>query len=293
MILYLAPTLIAFARGHQNRRALGQLNLYGGWTIFGWFTALVWSLYPEPSSYPRTRFQQDKADADDPIPAPLELVSPSESNGIPKLTGDIRPLIPKLGLRNFWYPAIKASRVGAKHPVQVSLLGEDLCLFRTEDGNVAAIQDVCPHRGARLSEGTCHWKGTVSCPYHGWVYDEHGKNVAVLAEGPDSTVCGQRGTEAKVYPATVLKGVVFTWIGDDEPAPIEEDVPAEFFDPDIVIYANDEIYWNTNWEVALENSHGFPCQLSAPRSLAINVSLACSHAARSCRFSRRLYRKWF
>ena len=179
---------------------------------------------------------------------------PTETQTVPKLTGDIRPLIPPLGLRNYWYPAITAAKVGTKHPVQVTLLGEDLCLFRTESDGIAAIQDVCPHRGARLSEGSCHWKGTVSCPYHGWVYDAQGQNVAVLAEGPDSTVCGQKGTEAKAYPVQVLKGIVFAWMGDGEPAPIEEDVPAEFFDPDVVIYANDDIYWHTNWEVALENS---------------------------------------
>ena len=27
---------------------------------------------------------------------------------IPKLSGDIRPLVPKLGLRNYWYPAVAA-----------------------------------------------------------------------------------------------------------------------------------------------------------------------------------------
>ncbi len=254
LLIYLAPVLIAFARRHQNRHALGKFNVLGGWTIFGWFTALVWSLYPEPSSYPRTRFQGDKADTTTTALTDLELTDGPEPQAIPKLTGDLRPFIPQLGLRNYWYPAILASRVTAKYPTQVSLLGEDLCLFRTEDDDIAAIQDICPHRGARLSEGDCHWKGTVACPYHGWVYDRHGKNVAVLAEGPDAKVCGQRGTEAKVYPVQVLKGVVFTWMGDDEPAPIEEDVPAEFFDPSVVIYTNDQIYWDTNWEVALENS---------------------------------------
>lgn len=162
--------------------------------------------------------------------------------------------MPRLGLRNYWYPAILAKRIGYRYPMQVRMLGEELCLFRTEDDDIAAIGDICPHRGARLSEGDCHWKGTVACPYHGWVYDRHGNNVAVLSEGPDSAVCGKKGTEAKVYPVRVLKGVVFAWIGDDEPAPIEEDVPEEFFDPDTVIYTNDLIYWRTSWEVALENS---------------------------------------
>jgi phenylpropionate dioxygenase-like ring-hydroxylating dioxygenase large terminal subunit len=175
------------------------------------------------------------------------------TGAIPRLSGDIRHLIPKLGLRNYWYPALKDSRVGWRKPVKVSMLGEELCLFRGATGAVVAIQDVCPHRGARLSEGDCHYQGTVACPYHGWVYDESGKNVAVLSEGPLSRVCGKPGTEAKVYPTRTLKGVVFAWIGEGEPAPIEEDVPEEFFDEDALVLTG-EVYWRCNWEVALENS---------------------------------------
>jgi phenylpropionate dioxygenase-like ring-hydroxylating dioxygenase large terminal subunit len=172
---------------------------------------------------------------------------------IPKLSGDIRPLIPKLGLRNYWYPALKASAVGSRKPVKVSMLGEDICFFRGVMGNVVAIQDVCPHRGARLSEGDCHYRGTVACPYHGWVFDEGGKNVAVLSEGPASGVCGKPGTEAKAYPTRTLKGMVFVWVGDGDAATIEEDVPEEFFDDDALVLVG-QVHWSCNWEVALENS---------------------------------------
>ena len=134
------------------------------------------------------------------------------------------------------------------------MLGDVICFFRGESGKVAAIADVCPHRGALISEGTCHFKGTVSCPYHGGVFNEQGKNVAVLGEGPDSSVTGKIGTEARVYSTQELKGVVFIWMGDEAPAPIEEDVPEEFFDPDTRIFFNDGIHWKTNWEVGLENS---------------------------------------
>jgi len=175
------------------------------------------------------------------------------NGAVPKLSGDIRHLIPKLGLRNYWYPATNAKRVGSRTPVKVSLLGEDVCLFRGVMGDVVAIQDVCPHRGARLSEGTCHYKGTVACPYHGWVFDESGKNVMVLSEGPTSGVCGKPGTEARMYPTRTLKGVVFVWMGDGDPAPIEEDVPEEFFDDEALILTG-QVYWKCNWEVALENS---------------------------------------
>ena len=54
-LIYWAPSLIAYLRRHRNRRALLALNTFGGWTIFAWVAALVWSIYPEPSSYPRSQ----------------------------------------------------------------------------------------------------------------------------------------------------------------------------------------------------------------------------------------------
>jgi phenylpropionate dioxygenase-like ring-hydroxylating dioxygenase large terminal subunit len=172
---------------------------------------------------------------------------------VPNLRGDIRHLIPVMGLRNYWYPAIAKRRIPKRRPTQVKMLGEDICIYRGAREQAVAVRDVCPHRGARLSEGTCHWKGTVSCPYHGWTFDEQGKNVAVLSEGPDSKICGKPGTEAKLFPTQEMKGVVFVWIGDEEPAPIEEDVPEEFFDPKSSIIFSDHTYWKTNWAIALEN----------------------------------------
>src|SRR5437868_3646274 len=117
---------------------------------------------------------------------------------VPKLSGDIRHLIPTLGLREYWYPAIPADKVGRHRPRKVRLLGTDLACFRDRDGTVVALDDVCPHRGARLSEGRCHFAGTVTCAYHAWTFDAQGTNVAVLSEGPDSKVCGKPGTEARV-----------------------------------------------------------------------------------------------
>ena len=57
---------------------------------------------------------------------------------IPKLSGDSRPLIPKLGLRNYRYPAELDRKVGSRKPTKVSLLGEEICLFRGGTGSVAA-----------------------------------------------------------------------------------------------------------------------------------------------------------
>ena len=47
---YLLPSIIGWARGHRNERALVAFNVFTGWTVVGWVVALVWSVYNEPSN---------------------------------------------------------------------------------------------------------------------------------------------------------------------------------------------------------------------------------------------------
>ncbi|MFD2783189.1 superinfection immunity protein [Novosphingobium pokkalii] len=37
------PSFVAYKRGRHNRSAILLLNLFLGWTFFGWVIALVWS----------------------------------------------------------------------------------------------------------------------------------------------------------------------------------------------------------------------------------------------------------
>ncbi len=46
--LYFLPTLIAAHRGH-GVAGIVLLNLFFGWTVFGWLAMLVWALASRPS----------------------------------------------------------------------------------------------------------------------------------------------------------------------------------------------------------------------------------------------------
>ena len=71
-----------------------------------------------------------------------------------------------------------------------------IAVFRTDDDEVFATSDRCPHKGGPLSEGIVHGK-SVTCPLHNWVFSlETGE-----AQGADS---GQIAT----YPARVENGRV-------------------------------------------------------------------------------------
>lgn len=92
-------------------------------------------------------------------------------------------------LKNMWYAVALSANVGSKEPVKVQLCGREMVLFRdATSGDVQALDNVCPHRGAPLSSGWLSEKesGTcVVCPYHGWALDGAGalKDVPVSGGG--------------------------------------------------------------------------------------------------------------
>jgi len=156
-----------------------------------------------------------------------------------------------LGFRNYWYPALLSRRLGRK-PVSLRMLGEDLVFFRYE-GKVYALQDLCPHRGMPLSQGKCEFPGTptISCCYHGWTFDiTNGQLVAAITDGPDSPLIGK--VQVHSYPVEERKGVIWVYIGNGEPVPLEEDVPEVFLQPDTVVASRITVR-KGNWRLAAEN----------------------------------------
>ena len=74
-------------------------------------------------------------------------------------------------LRRYWQPVALAEELppgGA--PLPVRLLGEDLVLFRDEQGRPGLLGLHCSHRGADLSYGRLE-DGGLRCLYHGWLFD--------------------------------------------------------------------------------------------------------------------------
>lgn len=54
----------------------------------------------------------------------------------------------------------------------------DIAVFRTQDDQLFALRDRCPHKGGPLSAGLVHGK-RVTCPLHNWVLElQSGEAVA-------------------------------------------------------------------------------------------------------------------
>lgn len=47
---------------------------------------------------------------------------------------------------------------------------KEIAIFKTKDGSVFAINNICPHKQGKLADGLVHEK-SVTCPLHNWDID--------------------------------------------------------------------------------------------------------------------------
>src|SRR5581483_753563 len=87
-------------------------------------------------------------------------------------------------MRRFWHPValIEELPVGGP-PVSLKLFGEELVLFRDDEGKPGLLGLHCPHRGADLSYGRVE-DGGLRCIYHGWLLDRAGRCLEQPGEPP-------------------------------------------------------------------------------------------------------------
>ena len=153
---------------------------------------------------------------------------------------------------DYWYPVLESRRLGKK-PAAITLLGEKIALVRDRN-RVYAIHNRCPHRGVPLSAGRQECAGTISCIYHGWTYDlASGELLAALTDGPDSPICGKAIVRIKTYPAEERAGLIWVYVGQEPPPPVEDDIPEELLAADARVYPMVE-FRKGNWRYAMENA---------------------------------------
>lgn len=110
-------------------------------------------------------------------------------------------------VKNVWY--IAAFDKEFEQPfVARRLLDMPVIMFRTSDGVLAALDDLCPHRFLPLSSGK-RVDDELQCGYHGMKFS---------AEGHCTCVPGQANIPSaatvKTYPIVSRHGFAWIWMGD-------------------------------------------------------------------------------
>ena len=117
-------------------------------------------------------------------------------------------------LSNIWYfglPSRDLSRGKLQHR---QICGEPVVFGRAPDGEVFALRDLCPHRGAPLSEGGFR-NGDLECCYHGWTFDIGGRCTSIPALVADDPVDLSKIT-VPAFPVREAQGLIWIWMGDGD-----------------------------------------------------------------------------
>ena len=111
-------------------------------------------------------------------------------------------------LMNDWHPVAEAAQLAYTPMVAVRLLGEDLVIWRAGETYIAA-QDLCIHRGAKVSLGRVA-DDCLVCPYHGWSYAADGRCVRIPAH-PEQTPPAK--ARLQIYPIRERYGLLWVCLG--------------------------------------------------------------------------------
>ena len=152
------------------------------------------------------------------------------------------------GLRNVWHPVLPSWAVG-NSPVGITRLGDNLVLWRDDGGQVQALEDRCPHRGAKLSLGR-NLGDRVACCYHGVEVNGTGTVVSV----PAVSGCPMEGRSCvRSYPVQEVAGGIFVYFGDEahlEPPVLDlpQALVGDAYDQFLCV-----AYWDCNYRYAIDN----------------------------------------
>ncbi|MEH6569537.1 MAG: Rieske 2Fe-2S domain-containing protein [Halioglobus sp.] len=104
-----------------------------------------------------------------------------------------------------WFGLCFASELEVGELKKVRLAGRDVVVFRTESGDVAALNNYCSHLGAALHQGEVVGE-TVRCPFHHWQWNGQGKCTAI----PYAQKIPGKAT-IDVIPVCEVNGMIMGW----------------------------------------------------------------------------------
>uniref|UniRef100_UPI00358F49A6 cholesterol 7-desaturase nvd-like isoform X2 n=1 Tax=Myxine glutinosa TaxID=7769 RepID=UPI00358F49A6 len=131
--------------------------------------------------------------------------------------GSIPPNFP-----NGWYRVLDSRELRAGQVLPVYVIGEQLAVFRAEEGQVAIFHAYCPHLGANLAIGGKVSGNCLECPFHGWRFRaEDGMCVGIpyAKKVPEFA-------RTKVWPSCEMNGLIYMWYHCDGIEP-EWNVPKQ------------------------------------------------------------------
>ena len=179
--------------------------------------------------------------------------------------------------------------------------GEQIVVVRGRDGQVRAFFNVCRHRGSRICLEPRGNVRTLTCPYHGWVYDLEGSLVHAPLMAADFD---KRDWPLHRCRVRLWEGLIFVCLaaeGDGDVGDLDAITetfaryarPYRLADARIVHQATYPT--DANWKLAVENFREcYHCAAAHPEYTAVNayVNDGNRDPARRARTVERWVEEW-
>jgi len=140
----------------------------------------------------------------------------------------------------------------------VTIGHQPVILLRTQDGSLAALSNLCAHRGTLLVEQATNAK-RVQCPYHAWTYAESGRLLSVPFS-PNGEI-DKTAHCLPSYRVEAWHGLVFVSLNPDIEPLIErfgaiDSLLADRGIDDLHHWSDQQTtdVWQCNWKLAILNA---------------------------------------
>lgn len=111
---------------------------------------------------------------------------------------------------NHWYAVGWANELKSGEVIPVMVWQQAIAVYRDTNGQIHALDDVCPHKGVALHKGKvqgCH----LTCGYHGWEFNAEGHCVSIPYLSASQKL---PRAQARSYPVQEKYNLIWIFPGD-------------------------------------------------------------------------------
>ena len=98
-----------------------------------------------------------------------------------------------------WYQVAWSHEIAVGDVHRMTYFSRDMVAWRSASGKISVFDAYCEHLGAHLGYGGRVEGENLVCPFHGWQWNEQGRNVCIPYEKRPN-----RGRRIRSYPAVCL-----------------------------------------------------------------------------------------
>lgn len=159
--------------------------------------------------------------------------------------------------RKVWQVACREEEIpNVGDYITYDILDDSIIVTRVTEDRIAAYHNACLHRGRRLTEGCGHAKRFV-CKFHGWTWDNKGRNVGVTRKDGYGDTLSRDDIRLREVKVGTWGGWVFINM-DSECEPLEQFLSPAKEMLDCYEFHQMRYRWRQwltfpcNWKVAIE-----------------------------------------